>query len=43
MRSEDFKKEPKIFCESVTIGYTKEYFALAMATGDEGTMYALTP
>ena len=34
---------PKQFCESVTIGYSKEFFALALLSGQNVNAFALTP
>ncbi len=43
MKSEELKKAPKLFCESINIGFTPEYFIMALSSGAEGTIYTLTP
>lgn len=43
MKSEDLKKAPKLFCESINIGFTPEYFVLGLSSGNQGTIYSLTP
>jgi hypothetical protein len=43
LTADDFKNEPKEFCESVQLAYTPEYFAMACASGSAMTLYALTP
>ena len=43
MKSEDLKKAPKLFCESINVGFTPEYFVMALSSGNQGTIYSLTP
>ncbi|MCA9363466.1 hypothetical protein KC851_04050 [Candidatus Kaiserbacteria bacterium] len=43
MKKEDFKNAPKLFCESINLAYTPEYFVLSMSSGNQGTLYTLTP
>ncbi len=43
MKKEDFKNAPKLFCESISIAYTPEYFVMGVTSGNQGTMYTLTP
>lgn len=43
MKAEDIKKAPKLFCESINIAFTPEYFVLGMASGAQTTIYSLTP
>lgn len=43
MKSEDLKKAPKLFCESINVGYTPEYFVLGMSSGQQAQIYAVTP
>lgn len=43
MKKEDFKKAPKLFCESVNLAFTSEYFVLGLTSGSQGTLYTLTP
>lgn len=39
----DLNKLPKQFCDSITVAYTPEFFAMAMVNGDEIDAYSLTP
>ena len=43
MKKEDLKKAPKMFCESINIAYTPEYFVLGLTSGSQGSIYTLTP
>jgi hypothetical protein len=43
MKQEDIKKAPKLFCESINVAYTPEYFVIGMTSGAQGTLYTLTP
>ncbi len=43
MKKEDLKKAPKVFCESINVAFTPEYFVLAPASGNQATIYTLTP
>ncbi|MEZ4104540.1 MAG: hypothetical protein R3B60_04645 [Candidatus Paceibacterota bacterium] len=43
MKPEDLKKAPKLFCESINVGFTPEYFVMALSSGNQGTIYSLTP
>ena len=43
MKAEDLKKAPKLFCESVNVAFTSEYFVLGMASGSQATIYSFTP
>jgi hypothetical protein len=43
MKQEDIKKAPKVFCESINIAYTTEYFVLGLTSGNQGTLYTITP
>lgn len=43
MKAEDLKKAPKLFCESINVGFTPEYFVMALSSGNQGTIYSLTP
>lgn len=43
MKQEDLKKAPKLFCESVSVAYTPEYFVVGLTSGSQGTIYTLTP
>lgn len=43
MKSEDLKNAPKLFCESVSVGFTPEYFVMGLNSGAQAAIYALTP
>lgn len=43
MKPEDLQKAPKIFCENIRIGFTPEYFAIGLSSGEQATIYSLTP
>ncbi len=43
LSAEDFRNEPKEFCESIQLAYTPEYFAMALSSGEAGVVYAITP
>jgi hypothetical protein len=39
----DFKKVPKQFCENISAGFTEDFFAMALHSGEAAATYALTP
>jgi len=43
MKPADIKSAPKLFCESVNIGFTKDYFVCSLNSGNEAEVYAFTP
>ncbi len=43
MKPEDLQNAPKLFCEDVTIASTKEFFVLAVRSGNQAQIYSLTP
>ncbi|MEY2665768.1 MAG: hypothetical protein RLZZ480_873 [Candidatus Parcubacteria bacterium] len=43
MKPEDLKKAPKVFCESISVAFTPEFFVMSLTSGDQGSIYALTP
>ena len=43
MKPEDLQNAPKLFCEDVTIASTKEFFVVALRSGNQATIYSLTP
>ena len=43
MKSEDLNKAPKLFCESITIGQSPEYFALGLSSGSQSHIFTITP
>jgi hypothetical protein len=43
MNPDDLKKAPKLFCESISVGYTPEYFVMGLSSGQQAAIYSLTP
>ncbi len=43
MKGDEIKNAPKLFCESITVGYTPEYFVMALSSGSQASIYSLTP
>jgi hypothetical protein len=43
MKKEDLKKAPKLFCESINIAFTPEYFVVGLTSGNQASIYTLTP
>jgi hypothetical protein len=43
MKSEDLKKAPKVFCESINVAFTPEFFVMSLSSGDQSSIYSLTP
>lgn len=43
MKPEELQTAPKLFCENIRLGFTREYFALGLSSGAEGEVYAVTP
>lgn len=43
MTPEDIKKAPKIFCENVTVGFSKEFFVFSLRSGEESDVFTFTP
>ena len=43
MKAEDIKSAPKIFCESINVAFNPEYFVIALSSGSDSSIYALTP
>jgi len=43
MKINELEKAPKLFCENIKMGYTKEYFVIALSSGEQATFYSLTP
>lgn len=43
MKPEDIQNAPKLFCEDVTLASTKEFFVMGLRSGNQGTIYSLTP
>ena len=43
MKPEDLKKAPKLFCESVNVAFTNEYFVIGSSSGAQSSIYSFTP
>lgn len=43
MKPEDIKKAPKLFCESINVAFTPEYFVMSLSSGEESEVFTLTP
>jgi hypothetical protein len=43
MKTDDLKRAPKLFCESINIGFTPEFFVMALSSGNQNNIYSLTP
>jgi len=43
MKKEELKNAPKVFCESINVAYTPEYFVMGLTSGSQGSIYTLTP
>jgi hypothetical protein len=43
MKTEDFKRAPKLFCESINVAFTPEFFVMALSSGNQNAIYSLTP
>lgn len=43
MKAEDLKKAPKLFCESVNVAFTPEFFVMSLSSGSQASIYAFSP
>jgi hypothetical protein len=43
MNGDKLQKSPKLFCENIKIGFTQEYFVIGLSSGEQSTIYSLTP
>jgi hypothetical protein len=43
MKPDDLKQAPKLFCESINIGFTPEFFVMGLSSGNQASIYSLTP
>ena len=43
MKQDDLQKAPKLFCESIKIGQSPEYFAIGLSSGNQAHIFSLTP
>jgi hypothetical protein len=39
----DLSKAPKQFCDSINVGFTDEFFLMAVSSGQNTLVFALTP
>ena len=42
MKPDDFKNAPKMFCESINVAYTQEFFVMGLSSGAQSSIYSLT-
>jgi len=43
MKQDDLKHAPKLFCESITVAFTSEFFVMGLSSGTQASIYSLTP
>lgn len=43
MNADELKKAPKLFCESVNMAFTPEFFVMSLSSGAQASIYALSP
>ena len=43
MKPDDLKQASKLFCESINIGFTPEFFVMGLSSGNQASIYSLTP
>lgn len=43
MKPEEIKSAPKLFCESISVGFTPEFFVMSLSSGSQASIYSLTP
>ena len=43
MKQDELRNAPKLFCESINLAFTPEYFVMGLSSGSQGTLYSLTP
>ena len=43
MKPDDLKSAPKVFCESINVAYTPEFFVMSLTSGVQANIFALTP
>ena len=39
----DLTQAPKQFCDNINLGFSDEFFLMAVSSGQTGVVYALTP
>ena len=43
MRRDDLQSAPKLFADTIKVGYTDEFFVFGIGSGDQAQVYAITP
>ena len=43
MKKDAIKNAPKVFCDSINVAFTPEYFVMGLTSGNQGSIYTLTP
>lgn len=43
MKQDELKKAPKLFCESVSVAFTPEFFVMGLTSGSQASIYSFTP
>lgn len=43
MKAEDIQKAPKLLAENIKVGFSPEYFVMAISSGNQAQVYSLTP
>ena len=43
MKPDDIKNAPKLFCESINVAFTPEFFVMGLSSGNQSSIYSLTP
>lgn len=43
MKKEDLKNAPKLFCESVNVAFTPEFFVAGFTSGNQANIYSFSP
>lgn len=43
MKNDDLKRAPKLFCESIKIAHSPEYFVFGLSSGSQAHIFSLTP
>jgi hypothetical protein len=43
MKNDELQQSAKVFCESISIAFTEEYFVMSLRSGKQPEMFVLTP
>lgn len=43
MKPEVLQKAPKLFCESIKLGFSPEFFVMGLSSGAQTSIFSLTP